>query len=102
DEIEKDAPDLERAVRPLAAHPALRNRLIDIRKSHEQVSGQSPDEVTSMGFDSAATERARATVESFKAFIEEHKDEITALQIIFSIPRVGTRRRRAPTSEELR
>jgi type I restriction enzyme R subunit len=92
DEIERDTPDLEKAVRPLAANPALRNRLIEIKKSHEQVMDESPDEVTSSGFDSAATERARATVESFKAFIEEHKDEITALQILFSIPRRDARR----------
>jgi type I restriction enzyme R subunit len=77
-------PDIwEKAVRPLAANPALRNRLIEIRKSHEQVMDESPDEITSAGFDKTATERARATVESFKAFIEEHKDEITALQIIY-------------------
>jgi type I restriction enzyme R subunit len=87
DEIEKDKPDLDRAVRPLAANPDLRNRLIAIKKSHEQVKDDSPDELTHAGFDAAATERARATVESFKAFIEEHKDEITALQILFSIPR---------------
>jgi type I restriction enzyme R subunit len=112
DEIEKDAPDLERAVRPLAANPALRNRLIEIKKSHEQVMDESPDEVTSAGFDSAATERARATVESFRAFIEEYKDEITALQILFSIPRRDARRASddkakgrmpsAPTYEQLR
>lgn len=86
DELEKDSPDLEAAVRPLAANPALRNRLIEIKKSHEQVMDESPDELTTAGFDDAATERARATVESFKAFIEEHRDEITALQIIYSIP----------------
>lgn len=91
DELEKDTPDLEAAVRPLAANPVLRNRLIAIKKSHEQVIDESPDEITSAGFDSAATERARATVESFKAFIEEHKEEITALQILFSIPRRGGR-----------
>jgi type I restriction enzyme, R subunit len=102
DEIEKDTPDPERAVRPLAANPALRNRLIEIKKSHEQVIDESPDELTALGFDQAATERARATVESFKAFIEEHKDEITALQILFSLPAVGARRRRALTYEELR
>jgi type I restriction enzyme, R subunit len=112
DEIEKDAPDLERAVRPLAANPALRNRLIEIKKSHEQVMDESPDEVTSMGFDKAATERARATVESFKQFIKEHKDEITALQILFSIPRrdarIGAHGMRpgrtpsAPTYEQLK
>jgi len=89
DEIEKDSPDLEAAVRPLAANPALRNRLIEIKKSHEQVMDESPDEVTKAGFDEVATERARLTVESFKAFIAEHRDEITALQIIYSIPRRG-------------
>jgi type I restriction enzyme R subunit len=87
DEIEKDTPDLERAVRPLAANPALRNRLIEIKKSREQVLDESPDDVTTIGFDETATEKARATVESFKQFIEEHRDEITALQIIYSIPR---------------
>ncbi len=39
------------------------------------------------GFSEAATERARATVRSFKEFIEEHRDEITALQIIYNEPR---------------
>jgi type I restriction enzyme R subunit len=96
DEIDKDTPDLERAVRPLAANPALRNRLIEIKKSHEQVMDESPDEVTTAGFDHAATERARATVESFKAFIEEHKDEITALQILYSRPHPGPSPTRSP------
>jgi type I restriction enzyme, R subunit len=104
-------PDVEKAVRPLAANPALRNRLIEIKKSREQVLDESPDELTSAGFDSAATEKARATVASFKQFIEEHKDEITALQILFSIPRrnVGAHGMRpsertpsAPTYEQLK
>jgi type I restriction enzyme, R subunit len=109
DEVEKDTPDLENAVRPLAANPALRNRLIEIKKSHEQVMDESPDEVTSIGFDKTATERARATVESFKEFLAQHKDEITALQILFSIPRrdaallrPGAEHRSAPTYEQLR
>ena len=46
----------------------------------------SADEVLSAGFDDKATEAARRTVESFRAFVEEHRDEITALQIIYSIP----------------
>lgn len=99
DELEKDSPDLEAAVRPLAANPALRNRLIEIKKSHEQVMDESPDELTTAGFDDAATERARATVESFKAFIEEHRDEITALQIIYSIPRRGGSSATAKTTD---
>jgi hypothetical protein len=33
-----------------------------------------------------STDRARKSVESFERFIEEHKDEITALQILYSRP----------------
>jgi type I restriction enzyme R subunit len=104
DELEKDSPDVEAAVRPLAANPALRKRLIEIKQSHEQVIDESPDEVTTAGFDSAATERARATVESFRAFIETHKDEITALQILFSRPhpRPLSYKERGVTYEELK
>ena len=49
----------------------------------------SADTVLSAGFDAEATQAARRTVESFRAFIQAHKDEITALQIIYSIPRRG-------------
>jgi type I restriction enzyme R subunit len=43
-------------------------------------------------------------VRSFEAFIIEHKDEITALEIIYAIPRdgVGARRRRALTYDTLK
>jgi type I restriction enzyme, R subunit len=78
---------LEQAVRPLAANPALRNLLVEIRKRNEQVIDESADQVSLAAFDEAATQRARATVASFEAFIAAHKDEITALQIIYAIPR---------------
>jgi type I restriction enzyme R subunit len=38
------------------------------------------------GYDLQALERAKGTVESFKKFIEENRDEVTALQIIYSKP----------------
>lgn len=78
---------LEQAVRPLAANPALRGLLVEIQRRSEQVIDESVDQATLAAFDDQATERARAIVTSFEAFIAEHKDEITALQIIYSIPR---------------
>jgi len=39
-----------------------------------------------VGFDPRATEKAQSTVESFKQFIVDNKDELTALQIIYSKP----------------
>ena len=75
------------AVRPLAANPPLRNLLLEIHRRREQLIDESADTLTHAGFDEAASHKARATVESFRAFIEEHKDEIDALQIIYAIPR---------------
>ncbi|MCA1702687.1 MAG: type III restriction endonuclease subunit R, partial [Actinobacteria bacterium] len=42
--------------------------------------------VVQAGFSVDAADRARRTVESFQQFIEDHKDEITALQILYSRP----------------
>lgn len=44
------------------------------------------DTVLFQGFDSAAKEKAAALLKSFRAYIEQHKAEITALQILYSRP----------------
>ncbi|MGH2361789.1 MAG: type I restriction-modification enzyme R subunit C-terminal domain-containing protein [bacterium] len=77
----------EAAARPLAANPELRQRLIDIRRSYEQtIDTVSRDAVIEAGYSADATERARAMVRSFREFIEQHRDEITALQVLYSRP----------------
>ena len=77
----------EQACRPLAADPHLRARLAEWQTRSEQVLDEvSADRVLNAGFDAAATEAARRTVESFRAFVEQHRDEITALQILYNIP----------------
>jgi type I restriction enzyme R subunit len=88
--LDPDVPEEERrhlldeAVAPLAHNPELRQRLLEIRRSYEQLLDEvSADELVSAGFSVDATERARATVDSFRAFIEEHRDEIAALQILY-------------------
>ena len=79
-------PLVEDAVRPLA-NPALRQQLLDLKRSKEQIIDTvSADEVLEAGFSAAAKERAQALVTSFEAFIKEHKDEITALQVLYSKP----------------
>ena len=52
----------------------------------KSIDAASKDTVISTGFDPKAAEKAQSTVESFKQFIEENKDELTALQIIYSKP----------------
>ena len=68
-------------------NPELRNRLLTVQQDTEQVIDKvSVDEIISAGHSEADKEKAKAVVDSFAAYIEEHKDEITALQILYSRP----------------
>ncbi len=78
---------LEEAAKPIAANPALRNKLIEIKKSYEQtIDMVSKDQVLEAGYSVAAQEKARSIVESFETFIRENKNEITALRVLYSRP----------------
>jgi type I restriction enzyme R subunit len=75
------------AVAPLASNPTLRNELSYLKGSTEQtIDTVSTDAVLGAGFDASATEKARGLVQSFEKYIEENKDSITALQVLYSQP----------------
>ena len=77
---------LNKASKPFD-NPKLRSKIIEIKKKNEQIIDNiSKDEVLFAGFDDLAAEKARIIVNNFKNFIEENKDELTALQIIYSNP----------------
>lgn len=68
-------------------NPQFRNTVFEVQQRNEQtIDNVSQDRVIAAGFDKASTEKARHMVESFQKFIAEHKDELTALQIIYSMP----------------
>jgi type I restriction enzyme R subunit len=74
-------------VAPLATNPELRDRLLELRRQQEQlIDATSADELIEASYSKDATDRARETVESFERFIRENKDEITALQVLYSRP----------------
>jgi type I restriction enzyme R subunit len=71
------------AVKPLC-NPQLRELLLDIKKKNEQIIDTvSPDKLIFAGF---TVEKAKGVVESFEQFILDNKDEITALQVLYSKP----------------
>ena len=77
---------LQQAVKPLA-DPALRNLLLKLRQQADQIIDiVTRDELIEAGFSAAATERAKSLVQTFEAFIAQHRDEITALQILYNRP----------------
>ena len=67
--------------------PPLRNILIDIKQRSEQtIDVTSEDVVILAGFDDKAKAKARTIVHTFRQFMEDNKDELTALQILYSKP----------------
>lgn len=67
--------------------PALRKLLIDIQSRDDIVIDElSKDEVLQAGFVAMDNETAQQTVQTFRQFIEQNRDEITALQILYNIP----------------
>ena len=77
---------IQQAVKPLC-DPKLREKILELQARADQVIDTvSADEVIEAGFDAEALDKAKGLVHSFEQFIEEHKDEITALQILYSRP----------------
>jgi len=74
------------AVKPLH-DPKVREAILELyAKTEQTIDIISRDEVTTADFSAAALEKAKGLVQSFEQFIKEHKDEITALQILYSTP----------------
>jgi type I restriction enzyme R subunit len=77
---------MREALKPLH-DPKLRDLLLNLKRSHEQVIDEiTQDELLQAGYDAQALEKAQALVKSFKEFIEGHKDELEAIQILYSRP----------------
>ncbi len=82
------------ALRPFH-QPELREAVINIKRSLEQVIDEiTPDELLSAGYDAQALEKVKTLITDFRQFIEDNKDQIEALQLLYSHPyRAGLRYR---------
>ena len=64
--------------------PEKRDFIENVRRNHDQIIDNiNLDHVTYAGFDSHREEKADAMLKSFRGFIEENKNEIIALRIIY-------------------
>ena len=67
--------------------PKLREAILAAKRSLEQViDEQTPDQLLRAGFDAQALEKAKTMLTSFRKFIEDNKDQIEALQVLYSQP----------------
>lgn len=68
-------------------NPELREYIVDVRKKYDQVIDHiNIDEITNIGWVKDQQAAAELTISNFTAWIEAHKDEITALQIFYNQP----------------
>jgi type I restriction enzyme R subunit len=76
----------------IGGNVALRNVLLAIQERNEQVLDTvNVDELVEAGFDQQATDLAQTMIQSFRDFLEEKKDELDALQIIYNMPTLSLR-----------
>ena len=74
---------IQQAVQPFY-NPDIRDYIENVRRSHEQViDSVNIDTVLFAGYDTDKQANADRILKTFHAFIEENKDEILALRIIY-------------------
>jgi type I restriction enzyme, R subunit len=67
---------------------SFRRRILEVRAQNEQtIDRHTIDEVLYSGFDASAVEKAQTRIKDFREWIDEHRDKITALQVLYA----GTR-----------
>jgi type I restriction enzyme R subunit len=74
---------IETAAEPFY-EPKIRDFIIDARKNHDQIiDGVNLDKVNVAAWDGDYGEKAGAEIASFRQFIKDNKDEITALSVLY-------------------
>lgn len=70
------------AIEPIAANPELRARIIELRRTHDRVIDEVSRDLLLDAHGAIDTGRAKSTVESWQAYLDEHRTEITAIQVV--------------------
>ncbi len=65
----------------------LNEYIENVRKAHEQkVDMSNPDEIINVGWDKENKDKATEIIKSFTEWMQQHKDELMALQIFYNQP----------------
>ena len=84
DQVEMES--MTEALKPFH-NPNLRELILKIKTALEQVIDEiTQDKLLDADFDAAAKDKARSKLEDFRKFLDENRDEIEALQILYSKP----------------
>lgn len=87
-------PDTRTAVRnwvnelvtPLAANPQLRQRILEIRQSHDRIIDEVSTDTLIAAGGVIDYDKCRHLIGSWKQFLEDHKDDIGLLHVLYNQP----------------
>ena len=68
-------------IRDLISNTAARNKLLEMQRGYIAITGEDPDAVIYAGF---SKETAKAFIDNFENYLNENKDSIEALRIIYN------------------
>jgi len=74
-------------VKPLAANAPLRQRILEIRQSHDLMIDEVSRDVLLGAGGIVDTSKAKSMVESWLQYLEDNRTEITAIQLLYSKPK---------------
>lgn len=78
---------IQELVQPLASNPQLRQRILEIRESHNLLIDEVNKDILIGAGGVVDTSKAKSLVESWLQYLEENRDEIAAIQMLYSKPR---------------
>ncbi|WP_156254166.1 DEAD/DEAH box helicase family protein [Pseudactinotalea terrae] len=73
---------IETAIEPLAGNPDLRTRIMELRRTHDQIIDEYNADELLDAYGVVDPERARSLVEDWGQYLVTHRSEITAIQIM--------------------
>jgi type I restriction enzyme R subunit len=74
---------LNTVVEPLAGNAALRNRLLEIRASHDRIIDEVSVDVLIDATGVVDYDKCKEVITSWKGFLEEHRNEITLIDVLY-------------------
>ena len=78
---------LAKAIEPLAATPELRERILSLRRKYDLPYDEyTQDKLIAVEARRLDRDRSQETIEDWRKYLEEHRDEITALRLAFENP----------------
>ena len=73
---------LDEAVAPLADNPVLRSRIMELRRQHDRIIDEVTRDTIRRAEGVSRADSALEIVESWKKYLKDNRDEITALQVL--------------------